>query len=51
MLNHIWLWMIVISILIAASIDIRNEMVSDKEEPKIEETRNLNEDTNEITMD
>lgn len=41
MLNHIWLWMIAISILIAASIDLKNEVTR---EPT-QETRNLNEET------
>jgi len=45
MLNHIWLWMIAASILIAATIDIRNELVSEPEAQKTEQARNLNKDT------
>jgi len=45
MLNHIWLWMIVISILIAGGKDIYNEMNRDASKGKPAVQRNLNEDT------
>jgi len=43
MLNHIWLWMIILSIVIAGSIDVYNEIT--KEPAKEQVQRNLNEDT------
>jgi spore maturation protein A len=45
MLNHIWLWMIAISVLIAAGNDIYNEFTREKTPQSAEETRNLNEET------
>lgn len=45
MLNHIWLWMIAISVLIAAGNDIYNEFTREKTPQAAEETRNLNEET------
>jgi spore maturation protein A len=45
MLNHIWLWMIAISVLIAVGIDITNELQRPESPQASEETRNLNEET------
>ncbi|HID37954.1 MAG TPA: nucleoside recognition protein [Calditrichaeota bacterium] len=43
MLNHIWLWMIVLSLLIAGGIDIYNEITRSEQETHVQ--RNLNEET------
>lgn len=46
MLNHIWLWMIVLSILIAGSKDIYNEVTSKPgDDSAIKSERNINEST------
>lgn len=45
MLNHIWLWMIVLSILIAGGTDVFKEITSPKADSQEEVQRNLNEDT------
>ena len=45
MLNHIWLWMIIVSILIAGSSDFYQELTADKSPQKENVTRNLNEET------
>lgn len=45
MLNHIWLWMIVLSILIAGGSDIFQELTSQPVPAQEEVQRNLNEDT------
>ena len=47
MLNHIWLWMIILSILIAGGTDVFQELTTTKTTPTGSEEvqRNLNEDT------
>jgi spore maturation protein A len=45
MLNHIWLWMIILSLLIAAGSDIYHETATPEKERQTETQRNLNEDT------
>lgn len=45
MLNHIWIWMIIISIVIAVGTDIYQEIASPVSADKAEVARNLNEDT------
>lgn len=45
MLNHIWLWMIILSLLIAAGSDIYHETAAPEKERQSETQRNLNEDT------
>ena len=45
MLNHIWLWMIILSLLIAAGSDIYRETAAPEKERQTETQRNLNEDT------
>lgn len=45
MLNHIWLWMIIISILIAGGKDIYNEMTSEPVDTVVATERNINEST------
>ena len=45
MLNHIWLWMIIISLVIAAVTDISSEISGPAEGAEIKTERNLNEDT------
>jgi len=43
MLNHIWLWMIVLSLLIAGGTDIYNEITRPEQETQVQ--RNLNKET------
>ncbi len=45
MLNHIWLWMIILSILIAGGKDIYNEITSKSVDETIMSDKNLNEST------
>lgn len=45
MLNHIWLWMIIISILIAGGTDVYNEIIKEEQSVTADEHRNLNEET------
>jgi spore maturation protein A len=45
MLNHIWLWMIILSILIAGGKDIYNEITSDSKDNVVETDKTLNETT------
>jgi len=45
MLNHIWLWMIVLSILIAGGSDLFQELTSQPKPVQENVQRNLNEDT------
>lgn len=45
MLNHIWLWMIIISILIAGGSDFYNELTSEEAPQKEQVARNLNQET------
>ncbi|MBD3223423.1 MAG: nucleoside recognition protein [Caldithrix sp.] len=45
MLNHIWLWMIALSIIIAAGTDMYNEFTQPTKEKAATEERNLNEET------
>jgi spore maturation protein A len=45
MLNHIWLWMIILSLLIAAGSDIYHETAAPEKKRQTETQRNLNEDT------
>jgi spore maturation protein A len=45
MLNHIWIWMIIISIVIAVGTDIYQEIASPVSADKAEVARNLNEET------
>ena len=45
MLNHIWLWMIVLSVLIAGGRDIYNEITSNPADAKISIEKNINEST------
>lgn len=45
MLNHIWIWMIIISIVIAVGTDLYQEIASPAGAAEAEVARNLNEDT------
>ena len=45
MLNHIWLWMIILSILIAGGKDIYNKITSESADTEIVSEKNLNETT------
>jgi spore maturation protein A len=45
MLNHIWLWMIILSILIAGGKDIYNKITSESADMEIVSEKNLNETT------
>jgi len=45
MLNHIWIWMIIASIVIAVGTDIYQEIAAPVREDKAAVARNLNEDT------
>ncbi|MGD9488942.1 MAG: nucleoside recognition domain-containing protein [Calditrichaceae bacterium] len=45
MLNHIWLWMIALSILVAAGMDIYTEVSGPVAGAQVNEKRNLNEET------
>lgn len=45
MLNHIWLWMIIISLVIAAVTDISTEISGSAKDTEVKTERNLNEDT------
>jgi spore maturation protein A len=45
MLNHIWLWMIILSILIAGGKDIYNEVTSESKDNTVQTDQNLNEKT------
>ena len=45
MLNHIWLWMIILSILIAGGKDIYNKITSESADTEVVSEKNLNETT------
>ncbi len=45
MLNHIWLWMIVLSILIAGGTDVFKEITAPQADGQEVVQRNLNKDT------
>lgn len=45
MLNHIWLWMIILSVLVAGGKDIFNEITSEPIEVKATVEKNINEST------